>query len=63
MTLHLKCSNVGHIYIVCDNRFTCICVDAKDCPKTKDKLMMTLQCFTTKMPHATKPPFLKVKGK
>lgn len=60
MTLILKCGN--HTYIKPDfNRLVCVCPDAAFCPKEKDKLTLTLQCFTEKEPHATKPPFLKVK--
>ena len=61
MTLYLKCGEICLNIKEFANRLTCICNNVEFCPKEKDKLTMTRQCFTEKEPHATKPPFLKVK--
>jgi hypothetical protein len=58
--LFLRCGHSVNVKVVL-NRFTCLCADSVFCPKKRDKLTMNRQCFTEKEPHATKPPFLKVK--
>jgi len=61
MTLYLKCGEIAVNVKAVANRLTCVVSDAEFCPKKKDKLSLTHQCFRGREPKATKPPILKVK--
>lgn len=61
MTLYLKCGEIAVNVKAFANRLTCMKLDATFCPKKKDRLSLTHQCFRGREPKATKPPFLKVK--